>query len=210
MTHTKVLALDVDGVLLDPNRDGAGHWTVELTRRHGITRAELREAFFAKSWDDVLHGRRRIEEALTEALDHIGTTVDVESVLSCWFEADFVPVLPVIDLAQRAADAGILVVLATNQEHRRAAFLNERLGESFPIHAVFYSAEVGRQKHDAAFFDQASDRLGLAADQRCSVVFVDDVLANVETAIATGWRGVHAEEGSPWLLTVDRLLPGRA
>ncbi len=205
-----MLALDVDGVLLDPERGGAGHWTNELTRRHGITRGELRDAFFLRCWDDVLNGRRAIEEALTEALDRIGTSVDTESVLTCWFEADFVPFMPAIALARRTADAGALVVLATNQEHRRAAYLNERLGKSFPIHAVLYSAAIGHQKHDAAFFDRASDRLGLRDDQRSSVVFIDDVLANVETAVASGWQGVHAAEGCQWTIEADRLLSDQA
>ena len=208
MTQTKVLALDVDGVLLDPERGGAGHWTNELTRRYGITRGELSDAFFRRCWDDILIGRRGVEEGLTEALDRIGTSVDVESVLSLWFEADFVPFVPAIEFARRAADAGALVVLATNQEHRRAAFLNERLGKSFPIHAVFHSAGIGHLKHDAAFFDRVSDRLGLQVDQRSSVLFVDDVLDNVVTAVARGWTGVHADGGAQWLIDAGHLLAG--
>lgn len=86
------LALDVDGVLLDPERNGDGNWTNELTARFGIERAQLREAFFMSSWDDVINGRRSIEDGLGEALIEIGTTVDVESVLSCWFDADYVPI----------------------------------------------------------------------------------------------------------------------
>lgn len=206
MTDPRVLALDVDGVLLDPERGGAGHWTNELTRRYGITRSELQEAFFLHCWEEVLTGRRALEEALGEALDQIGTPVDVESVLSCWFEADFVPFMPTIELARRAIDAGALVVLATNQEHRRAAFLEERLGRMFRVHAVFYSAALGHQKHDAAFFDLASDQLGLHGDRRRSVVFVDDVLANTETAEARGWTGVHADGGARWIDDVERLL----
>ena len=58
------LALDVDGVLLDPDRNGAGHWTNELTARFGIERAQLRESFFMNSWDDVVNGRRSVEDGL--------------------------------------------------------------------------------------------------------------------------------------------------
>ena len=88
------LALDVDGVLLDPNRHGDGHWTNELTAQFGIERAQLRESFFMNSWDDVINGRRTVEDGLGEALARIGTTVDVESVLSCWFDADYAPIAP--------------------------------------------------------------------------------------------------------------------
>ena len=82
------LALDVDGVLLDPDRNGDGPWTNELMARFGIERVQLRESFFMNSWDDVVNGRRSVEDGLGEALALIGTTVDVESVLSCWFDAD--------------------------------------------------------------------------------------------------------------------------
>ena len=200
------LALDVDGVLLDPDRNGDGHWTNELTARFGIERAQLREAFFMNSWDDVINGRRTVEDSLGEALARIGTTVDVESVLSCWFDADYAPIEETFDLARRAAGAGCRVVLATNQEHRRATYLHRRIGAAVPLERVICSADVGCQKHDPRFFETASDHLGLSADQRTSVVFVDDVMHNVDVARSSGWRAVHASAGQPWRQEVADML----
>lgn len=200
------LALDVDGVLLDPGRNGDGHWTNELTARFGIERVQLRESFFMNSWDDVVNGRRTVEDGLGEALALIGTTVDVESVLSCWFDADYAPIEEMFDLARRAAAAGCRVVLATNQEHRRADYLQRRIGAAISLERVIYSADVGCQKHDPRFFETASDRLGLNADQRTNVVFVDDVMHNVEVARSAGWRAVHASADQPWRHEVAALL----
>ena len=200
------LALDVDGVLLDPDRNGDGHWTNELKAQFGIERAQLRESFFMKSWDDVINGRRTVEDGLGEALERIGTTVGVESVLSCWFDADYAPIDETFDLARRAAAAGCRVVLATNQEHRRAAYLHRRIGAAFPLERVIYSADVGYQKHDPRFFEAASDLLGLNPDQRTSVVFVDDVMHNVEAARSSGWRAVHASADQPWRQAVGDML----
>ena len=70
------LALDVDGVLLDPERGGQGLWTSELTARFGIERSQIDDAFFAKCWDDVIIGRRSVEDGLGEALRAIGLTAD--------------------------------------------------------------------------------------------------------------------------------------
>jgi putative hydrolase of the HAD superfamily len=204
--QTLTLALDVDGVLLDPDRNGDGHWTNELTAQFGIARAQLRESFFMQSWDDVVNGRRSIEDGLGEALARIGTTVDVESVLSCWFDADYAPIEETFDLAQRAAAAGCRVVLATNQEHRRAAYLNRRIGAAVSLEQVIYSADVGCQKHDPRFFERASARLGVNPDERTSVVFVDDVVHNVEVARSAGWRAVHASADQPWHREVVELL----
>jgi putative hydrolase of the HAD superfamily len=200
------LALDVDGVLLDPDRNGDGPWTNELTTQFGIERAQLRESFFMQSWDDVINGRRTIEDGLGEALARIGTTVDVESVLSCWFDADYAPIEETFDLARRAAGAGCRVVLATNQEHRRADYLNRRIGAAVPLARVIYSADVGCQKHDPRFFETASERLGVNLDQRTSVVFVDDVMHNVQVARSSGWRAVHASADQPWRHEVAELL----
>ena len=105
------LALDVDGVLLDPDRGGAGHWTNELTARFGITRDEFRRAFFMTAWDDVVNGRRPIEPAVAAALEVIGSTATVEDVLGCWFEADYVPIEAAVGFARRAAASGTRVVL---------------------------------------------------------------------------------------------------
>jgi putative hydrolase of the HAD superfamily len=205
----RILALDVDGVLLDPDRAGAGNWTDEMERSIGITRLQFREAFFSKSWDDVVNGRRSVEDSVAEALADIGADVEVEDFLRVWFEADFVPVEEATELARRAGDAGCRVVLATNQEHRRAAFLRQRLGELMPIDVVFYSADLGVQKHEAAFFELASARLGLGAEQRNAVVFVDDVEHNVEQARSAGWRAVQAPRDAPtsdWITEVEHLL----
>lgn len=208
----RILALDVDGVLLDPERFGSGNWTNELERRHGITRPQLREAFFSRSWDDVVNGRRDIEPALAEALDEIGSTVPVDDVLACWFDADFAPVDDAVDLARRAADAGCRVVLATNQEHRRAAYLGERLGGLIPLEAVIYSADLGVQKHDPRFFELATQHLGVDPVDRSSIVFVDDVEHNVEQARAAGWSAFGATAGVDWISPVAQALglPSRA
>ena len=127
------LALDVDGVLLDPDR------TVTATGRTNSPPGSVSNApssasrSSCNSWDDVVNGRRTVEDGLGEALARIGTTVDVESVLSCWFDADYAPIDETFDLARRAAAAGCRVVLATNQEHRRADYLHRRIGAAVPL-----------------------------------------------------------------------------
>jgi putative hydrolase of the HAD superfamily len=201
-----ILALDVDGVLLDPDRNGRGPWTNELEIRFGIGVAELREAFFLRSWDDIVTGRRSVEDGLVEALERLGAVVEVEAVLSCWFDADYTPIDDAFDLARTAAEAGHRIALATNQEHRRAAYLHRRIGEALPLEAVFYSADLGYPKHDPRFFEAASQRLGVAGVDLSSVVFVDDVVENVEVASEFGWTAVHAAVDRPWMTEVERLL----
>jgi putative hydrolase of the HAD superfamily len=199
-----VLALDVDGVLLDTQRGGAGHWTSELYRRHAITRDQLRQEFFAPHWNDIVNGRRPIEPALAGALEALGSAADVEAVLSCWFDADFFLVEPVADLARRAAAAGIEIALATNQEHRRARYLRDRLSAAIPIHSLIYSADLGAQKRQPAFFELASQMLGVTSPGQ--VLFVDDTKVNTDQATLAGWRAIRASRDLGWIQEVEGLL----
>ena len=200
------LALDVDGVLLDPDRGGTGHWSSELTARFGIDPEAFRRAFFVAAWDDVVTGRRPIEPALADGLLALGSTASVDQVLECWFEADFCLIEPAIAFARWAAASGARVVLATNQEHRRARFLMERLGAAMPLDSVVHSAAVGAQKHEAIFYDRASERLGILRTRRREVVFVDDVLDNVIQARASGWTAIHADPAGKWIEEAERAL----
>lgn len=200
----RVLALDVDGVLLDADRGGDGDWTNELERRFGITRPQIRAAFFAERWEDVVNGRRPLEGALQEALTQLGVDTGVEEVIACWFDADYVPFEPALDLARRASAAGIRVVLATNQEHRRARYLRERLEGHFPLDDVLYSADLGIQKHDPRFFAAATARLEV--DDVSRIVFVDDVEHNVAQARAAGWTAFVALPDQAWVSEVENLF----
>ncbi len=201
----RTLALDVDGVLLDSERNGAGHWTNELGRRYGITREQLRRAFFIPFWGDVVNGRMALEPALAQSLSIIGTSASVDQVIECWFEADFVVIDAAVDLAHRAAATGVHVVLATNQEHRRARFLCGRLGQLFLIRDVVYSADLGVQKHECVFFDLASERLNVN-HMRSDVVFVDDLELNVQAATDAGWTAILATPEKNWIRQVGQLL----
>ena len=79
------------------------------------------------------------------------------------------------------AEEGVPVVLATNQEHRRLAFLRERLGALLPITAVLASAELGVLKSDDRFWSLAAERVGVG-------VLLDDDLGNIEAARRCGCR----------------------
>jgi putative hydrolase of the HAD superfamily len=200
------LALDVDGVLLDLDRGGAGHWTNELTTRFAITHEELHRTLFQPAWDDVVNGRRAIESALGAALEAVGSSATVEEVLSCWFEADFVLVDAAVEFARRATSAGVRVVLATNQEHRRARFLRDRLGALMTFETMIYSGAIGVQKHDSRFFDVASEQLGIEFERRADVVFVDDTMGNVGQAHAHGWTAIHAGRNLAWIGEAEMAL----
>jgi putative hydrolase of the HAD superfamily len=200
-----VVALDVDGVLLDATGGGKGHWTNELSERFGLDGRALQTAFFRPYWSEVIVGTRPIEPALELALRELQWDLTVEDVLGCWFEADFEIDRDVVDAVRDWRKRGAEIVLATNQEHRRADFLRTRLHDIVPFASFLYSADLGAQKRHPAFFTAASERLGLA-DRARPVVLVDDDSANIDAARAHGWTGVHFSKHDGWRAEIDDAL----
>ena len=147
-----VLALDIDGVLLDATRAGKGKWSNELALRFGVDGNALQAAFFRPYWSEVIVGSRPIEPALEAALRDLGWDLGVEEVLACWFEADCVVDHDVVDAAREWAERGATIVLATNQEHRRVEFLRARLRPLIAFDTILYSGELGAQKRHPKFF----------------------------------------------------------
>jgi putative hydrolase of the HAD superfamily len=200
-----VLALDVDGVLLDPALGGRGSWLEEVGGPLGLGPVQIQSAFFEPYWADIVVGRAPIEPALQTALDTLGCSLSAEEFLDQWCVADFVPDSDVVEAAREWAADGARLVLVTNQEHRRAAFLQERLAALLPVDGMAYSAAIGFVKEDPRFFPKASDVLGLPSDPH-AVVFVDDAATNVAAARRYGWEAVHFVQQAEWREEVAAAL----
>jgi putative hydrolase of the HAD superfamily len=205
MNTPVLLALDVDGVLLDPDRGGRGPWQAAFSERFGVDAARLDHALFATSWAEVVVGRRSVESALGDALDALGWTMGVEAALRCWLEEDFAPDPAVVTAASAWAAAGTRLALVSNQEPRRARYLETRLAEVLPISGVAFSGDLGLVKSDPDFYVRAADVLG-ADGPLGTVVFLDDTAANVDAARRHGWSAVHFRQDSDWRGAVDAAL----
>lgn len=200
-----VLVLDVDGVLLDPMRAGKGRWPCALGEGYGLDPSQLDEVFFQRSWSNVIVGREPIEPALERALMELGWEIDVEAVLRCWFEADFEVDHEVVQAVKEWAACGIGVALATNQERRRAGFLERNLGAVVPIQGIAFSGALGVLKSEDAFYPAAEHSLGIDGESQM-VVFVDDSLENVEVAERHGWQGIHFRKHLDWRAQIGAAL----
>ena len=67
---------------------------------------------------------------------------------------------------------GILVYLATNQEHRRAQHLMKTLGLAEHVDGIRYSAQVGAKKPSRDFFDHVASTMGFPTAE---LLLVDDM-----------------------------------
>jgi FMN phosphatase YigB (HAD superfamily) len=202
-----LLALDVDGVLLDSRRGGRGPWQDAFGERFGVDARRLDETLFAAPWAHVVTGRRPVEAALADALQELGWDMGVEAALDCWFEEDFVVEPAVLAAAAAWAGQGVPLALVSNQEPRRARYLEQRLAPLLPLSGTAFSGDLGALKSEPEFYDRADRRLGVA-DGGASVVFLDDTAGNIDTAVRHGWTGIHFVPDEDWRGAVAGALDG--
>lgn len=194
--------LDVDGVIIAGHNAQDELWTQHLKADLGIEPAELVQAFFAKGWSEVVTGRKALEPVLAESLKTLGSAVEPATLIDYWFAKDARLVASVVQDCERLRAAGLKVILTTNQEHRRAAYLMETLNLSRVVDGIVYSAQAGAQKPEPAFFEFAMDRTGQRPEAH---LLIDDHAANVEGARRAGWHGTQWANGMNLYQTVKSL-----
>ena len=190
--------MDVDGVLVDGRPEDGRHWQTSIEEDLGFSAATLHEQFFAPYWEDILLGRAGLMERLTTAFQNIAPQVTPTTFLSYWFEMDSRLVAAFLPELALVRSNGILVYLATNQEHLRAAYLMEALGLAEHVDGIFYSARIGAKKPDIEFFAKVQAATALRGDE---MLLIDDSLQNIEAAFRAGWQAVHwTKDSAPNIL----------
>lgn len=178
----KAIMVDVDGVLIV--HPDAGGWSANLERDIGIAPATLQAQFFDQHWDDVVNGRATLRDRLAPVLRAIAPQVTCDALIDYWFRNDaHLDDALLTELASLRA-SGIEVHLATVQEHERAQYLWHDLGFSRGFDGLHYAADLGCSKPDPLFYRGIEARTGLRPQD---LFFIDDRLANVESAVGCGW-----------------------
>lgn len=186
--------VDVDGVLIDGRPEDGRHWHTSVEEDIGFTYETLHEQFFAPYWENIVLGRAGLMEHLTTALQEIAPHVSPAKFVSYWFERDSRLVAPFLPELSLVRSAGILVYLATNQEHLRAAYLMEKLGLAEHVDGIFYSARLGAKKPDMEFFAKVQAAVGLCDEE---LLLIDDSRQNIEAALKAGWQALQWIKHSP-------------
>lgn len=190
----KVLMVDVDGVLVHGRPSDGLHYCTDLERDLGLRRDLIEQEFFrTPHWGEIVTGRDDLEPRLASVLAKIAPDVSAATLINYWFANDSgLDRTLLADLAALRAK-GIQMFLATNQEHRRAAYLMENLELSSYFDGIFYSAMLGYQKPAPEFFRLATERVGIDASE---IAFIDDYPPNIEAARQCGWKAMHWAPGS--------------
>lgn len=188
----RVLMMDVDGVLVRGRpSDGRPHFS-ELEADLGLPLQRLQERFFAPHWADIVTGRLPLKPVLGKVLAEIAPHLAPQTLIDYWFENDSRLDRPLLDAIAAQRHAGLRVLLATNQEHLRAAYLMEEMGLARHVDGIVHSAALGHRKPSHAFYALATER---AKAKPSEIVLVDDTAGNVAAAREFGWHAVHWTDG---------------
>lgn len=194
----RAVLFDCDGVLQRPAND----WTGEIGALAGLSGDALERFLDAVSTAEqpVLDGSRAFADVLDEVVHREQLDVDPAELIGVWQHLVVDPGM--LDAARRLEADGIECALGTNQHRERAAYMRQALGYDSIFEPMVISAEIGVAKPDPRFFEIAVEQIGVTAGQ---VLFVDDVLANVEAARSVGLVAEQfaKDAGRPEL---DRIL----
>ncbi|MCX2723181.1 HAD family hydrolase [Roseibium salinum] len=182
----KAIAWDFDGVLNRNIVNGRFLWSQTLEADLGISVEKFQEGIFGEQFMPVITGERDLEAHVQDWLDLNGHGVKASTLLDYWFAKDDLQDPLTCGLLDQLAERDILQVIATNNEARRAAYIEHQSGFGKRVSHIFSSGRIGRAKPDAAFFEHVTDMIGVAPHE---VLLIDDSATNVRTAEALGWKG---------------------
>ncbi|WP_420410906.1 HAD-IA family hydrolase [Roseibium sp.] len=184
----KAVAWDFDGVLNRNMADGRFVWADSIEADLGIKLDHFQSGVFDQRFLDVIRGRVDILDHLQDWLDETDYRITAPDLLSYWFVKDDLQDPMTGALLQKLNARGVLQVIATNNESRRAGYIEDVSGFRKAISYVFSSGRLGVVKPERAFFDCISTSLSVQPEH---MLLIDDNASNVRSARALGWNTYH-------------------
>lgn len=182
---------DFDGVLNANIRDGQLVWASTIIDDIGHGVEDFIDDLFSGGFADIIVGKVDLLDVVRAWTDRVGYAPGAEQFLSYWFEKDALTDPVLIVMMDMLAKRGIRNVIATNNEARRASYIEQQMGFGKRIDHMFCSGRMGIAKPDPAFFIHVQQTLQIPHQR---LILVDDKAANVEMATALGWQGYHYTE----------------
>lgn len=178
----RAVLFDADGVLQKPR----AHWTVSLSAK-GWAASDIRD--FIDAVDSTLDGHARLYPLADAFVAARGLPLTHDENVALWLDATVDA--DALALVGEVRGRGVRTILATNQSHERAEWMQASLGYEAHLDEQFYSNELGLAKPDPAFFTAICDAIGL---DPADALFIDDRDENVAAARTVGLRA----ELHPW------------
>ena len=183
---------DFDGVLNANMRDGRFVWADTAVEDIGHGVEDFLESVFTSDFDRVICGQVDILDKVREWTDAVGFKPGPEKFLDYWFKKDALPDPVPLVMMDMLAKRGVRHVIATNNEARRADYIETEMGFGKRVEQIFCSGRLGVAKPDPVFFIHVHRALEIPRER---LILIDDKEANIEMATGLGWQGYHYSEG---------------
>ena len=197
-----IIAWDFDGVLNRNHANGRYVWEDAFEEQVGQPASAFGDFVFRRD-PSVIIGQEDMLTRLEAWTRTVPCRLSALEILDLWLELDAHPDAEMLALVDALSAARQRQIVATNNETRRAGFIERQMGMASRVEQVFASGRMGVAKPDPAYFRQITDALGVAASE---MFLIDDLAANVEAASAAGWQGYHFTPATRAGL-IERLQP---
>ena len=182
MTDIKLVAFDLGNVLCTVDETTASKKLSELSDKpwedvHEIVFSPIRKLQFES-------GEMSFDEHAVQAISNLGVDMPLNEFTDL-YDSVLIPSESMFPLVERIADTYRLALVSnTSEPHWKSA---ERfLPFSSSLDPIIVSYEVGVMKPEPAFYDALLERSGVPT---ANILFVDDLVANIEGAEAAGMIG---------------------
>ncbi len=192
MPNYKLIAWDFDGVLNANVRDGVFQWMTTFEQDTGLSVQSLASYLFTGRFQKAMVGEADLHKLVGAWASEEGVPHRAGEVVDYWFDKDHIPDEKTLAIVRKAREAGIINVIATNNEVYRADWIEE-MGFGEHMHTVFAAGRMRLAKPDLAYFKHIEDALGYSGRD---IILVDDMEENVEAARQHGWDAHHFTPGS--------------
>ena len=186
--NIKVIAWDFDGVLNRNIIDGRFIWADHFEQDIGQSVDTFNQHIFAQNLIAIMTGQEDLRDRIQNWTQMVGYTHSPDTILDYWFVNDVHPDPFTIGLMDRLNEKGVRQVITTNNETRRAAFIESTMGFAPRIEQMFASGRMGMAKPDPAYFQAVTTALNVAPSE---ILLVDDTLENTKAAASMGWHTMH-------------------
>ncbi len=198
----RVVAWDFDGVLNRNVVDGRFVWLDDFEDDIGHSREIFDAHMFADGFEPIMSGHEDLHDRVTRWADAVGYASGADALLTYWFEKNVMPDPSMTGLMDRLDENDVQQVIVTNNEVRRASYIENEMGFGARVAHFFTSGRMGVTKPSPEYFIHVTDKLCVAPEE---IFYVDDSAANVETALDLGWRALHFTDRSRHEL--EAILP---
>ena len=168
--------------------DGRFIWSDSFETDIGQSHEVFEEFIFGRNLKAIMTGKEDLRDHVGAWAQEVGYSDGPDALLAYWFAKDALIDPNSLRLMDKLSAKGVRQVITTNNEARRAAYIEKEMGFGRRVEHMFASGRMGVAKPDQKYFEIVSDTLDVCPNE---IILIDDSVKNVEVATGLGWQGLH-------------------